>query len=201
MEPNIAAVLLAAGASSRMGRPKQLLDYRGESFLDRQIALYSGVCGSVVVVLGYNAGEITAALQRTEQAVFVLNPRPERGQLSSLQCGLRAVSGTCEAIFFLPVDSPGVREETLQSLVAVWRNQTERPDFVIPRNGGRNGHPVLMRAAIAADLLALPADASAREVVHARAGSSICVDVSDAWIHRDIDTPEDYAAMAAEVSE
>jgi len=198
-QANIAAVLLAAGASSRMGRPKPLLDFRGETFLDRQIALYKRECRTVIVVLGYAAQEIAGGLNRADEAVLVLNPRPERGQLSSLQCGLRALPSGCEAAFFLPVDSPGVRAETVRALISAWRSQTEKPDFVIPREGGRRGHPVLLRPALAAQILALPEGATARDVIHAHSDSTLYVELDDSWIHRDIDTPADYAALVAEV--
>ena len=78
-DPAIAGLILAAGASTRMGSPKALLDYGGETFLDRLIGLLAGVCGSVTVVLGYHAAVIHSGIRRVAQAVFVLNPEPSRG--------------------------------------------------------------------------------------------------------------------------
>lgn len=194
---NIAAVLLAAGASTRMGQPKALLEYRGETLLDRQIGLYAVRCRSVVCVVGYGAEQISAGARRAGEAVFVLNPRPERGQLSSLQCGLRAVSG-CEAVFFLPVDSPGVRPETLARMEAAWAGAAERPAFVIPRCGGRHGHPVLMSGALVDEMLALGEGATARDLVHARRAETVYVEVDDARIGIDLDTPADFEALRKE---
>ena len=82
----IAGIILAAGASSRMGTPKALLDYRGETFLDRLIRVLGAVCDPVIVVLGYHAEQIRAGVNGRVQ--FVVNPTPTRGQLSSLQTGL-----------------------------------------------------------------------------------------------------------------
>src|SRR5262249_39848884 len=82
----IASVLLAAGASRRMGTPKALLDYRGETFLDRLIRVTGAVCDPVIVVLGHHAQEIRGRVKSA--AHFVVNPDPERGQLSSLQTAL-----------------------------------------------------------------------------------------------------------------
>ncbi|WP_321478061.1 nucleotidyltransferase family protein [uncultured Paludibaculum sp.] len=191
--PQAAAVLLAAGASSRMGRPKPLLDFEGETFLDRQIHLYAGVCKPVIAVLGHSASEIASGLRRADQATLVLNPQPERGQLSSLQCGLRALPA-CDAVFFLPIDSPGVRPGTLAELLRAMHAAPEH-DFVIPRHVGRRGHPVLMRAAVVEEFLALNVSASARDVVHAHRDSTLYVDVDDPAIHFDIDDPAAYQAL------
>jgi molybdenum cofactor cytidylyltransferase len=192
-----AAILLAAGASRRMGRPKPLLDYRGETFLDRQIALYAASCRPVIVVLGYDASAVAAGARRASDALIILNPRPEHGQLSSLRCALAALPADAPAFFFTPVDSPGVAPATLLALVAAFRAAPAPPAFVIPRCDGRRGHPVLASIARAADFLALPEDASARDLVHARPAETLLIDVADPLIHADIDTPEAYAALLA----
>ena len=81
--------LAAAGESSRMGSPKALLSYREESFLDRLVGLFGGRCAPVIVVLGAASDEIRARAIRPAQ--FVVNAEYQRGQTSSMQCGLRAV--------------------------------------------------------------------------------------------------------------
>jgi len=192
----IAAILLAGGAGARMGGPKALLRVAGETFLDRQIRLYTPYCRPVVAVLGHHAENVAAGIESTENVIFVLNPRPERGQLSSLQCGLRAVGG---AALFTPVDSPGVAASTVEKLIEAWRTAPAGVDAVAPRQAGRNGHPVLAGPALVAALLALPAGAAARDAVHAHRARTLYVEVGDARIHWDIDTPEDYAAMEKEV--
>ena len=83
-----AAVILAGGASRRMGSPKALLPYAGETFVDRLIGVFQSVCDSVIVVLGHEADAIRSGVRR--KASFVFNPDHELGQLTSLQCGLRA---------------------------------------------------------------------------------------------------------------
>ncbi|HXF27317.1 MAG TPA: NTP transferase domain-containing protein, partial [Bryobacteraceae bacterium] len=82
--PRICGLILAAGASRRMGTSKALLTVGGETFLDRLIGLLSVVCEPVIVVTGHDA-------LQAKDGMFVTNPEPERGMLSSLQCGLRAV--------------------------------------------------------------------------------------------------------------
>jgi molybdenum cofactor cytidylyltransferase len=177
-----------------MGRPKALLEYRGETLLDRHLALYSRLCRPLICVLGSDAGVIAAGLRRQDDAVFVLNPRPERGQLSSLQCGLRALL-KCEAVFFLPCDSVAVEVSTLEAMIESWRAAGGRSAFVIPRHEGRRGHPVLMSGAMIPQMLALPAGAAARDLVRSRAEDTCYVDVDDPRVHLDIDTPGDYDAL------
>ena len=86
----IAGIILSAGASRRMGTPKALLQLNDETFLDRLIRLFSEVCSPVIVVLGDQADQIRSGIRRGSEARFVVNPDPERGMLSSLQCGLRS---------------------------------------------------------------------------------------------------------------
>ena len=198
--PHLASILLAAGASSRMGSPKPLLPYLGETILDSQIVLHSAFSAQVFVVLGHRASEIAAGSKRTENAVLLLNPEPDRGQLSSLQCGLRALPARIQAVLIQPVDSPGVAPATLLAMCEAWDNAAAAPpDFVIPTHAGRRGHPVLMRTAIATQLLALPDGATARDVVHAHRDTTLFVETGDPAIHRDIDTPEDYERLIAEL--
>ena len=94
----IAGIILAAGASSRMGSPKALLDYRGESFIGRLVRVISSVCDPVIVVLGYHADAIRPAIKGA--ASTVINPAPERGQISSLQIALAALPDDVEGFLF-----------------------------------------------------------------------------------------------------
>lgn len=188
MSLQVSAILLAGGASSRMGRAKALLEYRGETFLDRQIALYGSIGARVICVLGHDAALIAGSLRRAGEALLVLNPHPEHGQLSSLQCGLRALCPGTEAFFFTPVDSPGVRRETLEMLLRSFRE--DAGDFWQPSVRGVRGHPVLAPARMAAALLAMPPDASARDLI--RRSRRCVLETDDEGAILDIDTPEDH---------
>jgi molybdenum cofactor cytidylyltransferase len=134
---NAAGLILSAGESRRMGSPKALLLYQGETFLDGLIARFSEVCAPVIVVLGHDEAAIRARLRLAERAVFVTNPEYRNGQLSSMQCGLRAVPEGVEGILFTLVDHPCVRSETLRALLA-----PPAALIVKPRYEGRSGHPV-----------------------------------------------------------
>lgn len=179
-----------------MGRPKALLEYQGETFLDRQIAAFRSVGARVLCVLGHDAQLVCASLRRSGEAVLVLNPNPERGQFSSLQCGLRALCPDAEAFFFTPVDSPGVRPETLSALLAAYDG--EAADFWQPSVRGRHGHPVLAAARMAAAFLAMPPDASARDLI--RRSRRCFVETGDEAAVTDIDTPEDYRRLLGEAA-
>ena len=191
----IAGVILAAGASSRMGgSPKALLDYRGETFVGRLVRALSGVCDPVIVVLGYHADRIRPAIALP--ARIVINPAPERGQLSSLQTALVEVPESAEGFLFVPVDCPAAEPETVARVAYTFRGRDPKIHLVVPQYRGRHGHPVCASGDIAAELLALPSTAQARDVVHAHIGDTLYLDVDDPGILTDVDDPESYRRLA-----
>lgn len=186
----IGSIILAAGASSRMGTPKALLDYRGETFLDRLIRVLGAVTDPVIVVLGYHAERIRAGA--SGDATFVINPEPERGQLSSLKTGLAALPSEAEGFAFIPMDCPAVREETVARLAQAFLARDPSTLLVIPRCKDDRGHPVFASRAIAEELLALSADGQARDVIHRHVPRTQYVDVDDRGILTDVDDPAAY---------
>jgi molybdenum cofactor cytidylyltransferase len=189
----IAGLILAAGASSRMGSPKALLAYRGETFVERLVRVFSEIANPVIVVLGYHADLIRPVLEN--KATVVVNPAPERGQLTSLQTALAALPAEAEGFFFTPVDSPAVARETVTRVVEAFRSRAAETLFVIPRYQGRRGHPVCATRAIADELLALPETAKASDVVHAHVDRTLYIDVDDPGILTDVDHPEAYRRL------
>jgi molybdenum cofactor cytidylyltransferase len=188
----IAGIILAAGASSRMGTPKALLDYRGEAFLNRLIRVLGAVCDPVIVVLGYHADEIRA--QVCGRARFVVNPDPARGQLSSLQTALAEVPAGADGFLFMPVDCPSAELSTVERIVDAFHG-AEKPLLVIPRHEGNRGHPVCARRELIAEFLALPAEGQAKEVVRRHADRTLYLDTVDAGVLSDIDDPEAYRML------
>jgi len=195
----IAGIILAAGASSRMGTPKALLDYRGETFVARLVRVLGACSHPVIVVLGYHADVIRQQLPVT--ATIVINPDPSRGQLSSLQTALGALPAEAEGFAFIPVDSPAIAEDTVAKLARAFEQRDPESLFVIPRRSGKRGHPVLAARSIAAEILALPSTAEAREVVHAHVDRTQYVDVDDSGIFTDVDDPEAYRQLKARLKE
>ena len=178
-----AGLILAAGESRRMGFPKALLDYRGATFLDTLTGLFAERCSPVIVVLGAAAGEIRAsAAQRAE---FVLNADYARGQITSMQCGLRAVPPEAEGVLFTLVDHPAVAPATLDALLAARGSDLLR----VPRYRGRRGHPVWFSCGLIPEFLALPENGAARDVVRRHAAETAFLDLEDAGIAADIDDP------------
>ncbi len=189
----IAGIILAAGASSRMGSPKALLDYRGETFIGRMTRVYAEVCDPVIVVLGYHAAATRAAIPAS--AAVVTNPAPERGQLSSLQTGLAAMPSPLDGFLFAPVDSPAVEPATVTLLAEAFRRRDRATLFVIPRYHGKRGHPVFAAPEIAAEVLALPETGQARAVVHRHISQTQYIDVEDPGILTDVDDPAAYREL------
>ena len=189
----IAGIILAAGASSRMGTPKALLDYRGETFVGRLVRVLGETCTPVIVVLGYHADRLREHVPPA--ATIVVNPDPSRGQLSSLQTGLAVLPADADGFAFIPVDSPAVETDTVARLARAFEQRSASTLFVIPRQSGKRGHPVVAARAAAAEFLALPPTAEARDIVHAHVNRTEYVEVGDAGIFTDVDDPEAYRRL------
>lgn len=189
----IAGIILAAGASSRMGSPKALLEYRGETFVNRLVRVLSSACDPVIVVLGFHAEAIR---ERVDGATIVVNPDPARGQLSSLQTGLHAVPEDAEAVLFTPVDSPSVKASTIARVVEAFRSRDQNTLLVIPRFQGKRGHPVCTAREVIAEFLALPATSRAKEIVNRHEARTLYIEVDDPGVLADIDDPEAYQKLA-----
>ena len=186
-----AGLILAAGESSRMGSAKALLEFRGETFLDRLIRCFSAYCSPVIVVLGHEPEVIRAGVRSAGNAMFVLNADYSRGQFSSMQCGLRAAPEDTEGILFTPVDHPNIEPATVRQLIAAGA------PIAIPQYLGRHGHPVLFSRALIPEFLALGPDSQARQVLHGHASEIQYLDVADPGILDDIDDPDAYHRLLA----
>jgi molybdenum cofactor cytidylyltransferase len=174
-----------------MGRPKALLQYGGETFLDSLLRIYAQICSPAVTVLGEHAAVVRASSMRIATSLTVINPQPENGQFSSLQLGLRVVPGTCNRIFFHPVDAPGILLSTLQRMLDALGNQM----VCIPVYRGKHGHPVLINRDVAQIMLAAPLHSNARAVLRWMQARTVWVEVEDPAITRDIDTPADLRTL------
>ncbi|MCF8033111.1 MAG: NTP transferase domain-containing protein [Desulfarculaceae bacterium] len=195
--PGLAAIVLAAGASSRMGSFKPLLDLGGISVLARVVELMRS-CGAdpVLVITGNRARELEAAV-RGLGATPVFNPEHAQGMFSSLCAGLAALPPECEAFFLLPVDIPLVRSHTLGRLLAA-RAQGAGP-VLLPNFRGEPGHPPLIDARLAPAIMAWEGPGGLRGFWEADPELTLKVPVADRFILRDLDTPQQYEALLAEL--
>jgi molybdenum cofactor cytidylyltransferase len=176
-----------------MGTPKALLKLNGETFLDRLIRLLSPVCHPLIVVVGRDADPIRSGIQRARDVVLALNPDPERGMLSSLQCGLPEVPTVAEAIMFTPVDHPALRASTVTALAEAWIEH--RPAVAAAAYRGERGHPVCVARALIAEFLALPPTAPTNQVT--RRYDPLLVEVEDPGVVADVDDPDAYRKLVA----
>jgi molybdenum cofactor cytidylyltransferase len=191
----IAGIILSGGASRRMGTPKALLQFRGETFLDRLIRTFTAVCNPVIVVVGEHADQIRSGIVRGRDVLFAVNPDPERGMLSSLQCGLALVPRDAEAAMFLPVDHPHLEPSTIETLAA--RFHADRAPVIVPTYAGEHGHPVCIARPLIDELLALPPSAKASDVIHRHVAQTIYIEVADPAVVTDVDDPAAYADLLA----
>jgi molybdenum cofactor cytidylyltransferase len=184
-------IVLAAGGSSRMGRPKALLDFDGRSCLERVLEAVAGQ-GAPIVVLGPSHEEIRKRVDLAGIRI-ALNLDVESGQTTSLKTALGQLPQDAAAFFFMPVDYPVVSAADVARLVAAYRAEADRKKTIfIPSHRLKRGHPVLCRRAIAGEIVALPPGASARDVINRNGDRVAYVDYPEAYVLMDMDTPEDY---------
>jgi len=200
--PRICGVILAAGASSRMGRDKALLPWpptaTGDStLLSAAILALKPFTEAVIVVAGRNAEQLAPVANR-RGASIAINPDPDRGQFSSIQIGLRAVLDCgCDAAMLTPVDCPPLSAATLELLRESFVSAVARGiRAVAPENKVRRGHPLLMSRQLIEAFLSAPATSNAREVKLTCEEFFEYVAVADPLLSADVNTPEQYAALA-----
>lgn len=184
-------IILAAGASSRMGQPKALLEFDGKTALELAVDAVRGHAPPIVV-LGPNHQEIRerAPLRGVR---WVYNLDVESGQTQSLRVALMLLPPAAEAFFFMPVDFPLVSPAEVDRLVAAWRaNADPAKSVFIPSHSMKRGHPVLCRRALADEFIALKSGASARDVLNRDNLRVEHVIYPEAYVLMDMDTPEDY---------
>jgi len=196
-------VILAAGASSRMGSPKAALPlaHGSDTFLARLLRTYV-VAGlpEIIVVTGSNAEVVRAAAGPADPRVrFVHNDAWSTGQLSSLAAAVdapvqasRASDRLLEAVMMTLVDVPLVSPDTCRRVLAAWR--ATRAPIVRPARGDVHGHPVIFDRALFDELRAADREAGAKAVVRAHAGDIVNVPIDDDGAFLDIDTVPEYQA-------
>lgn len=186
----VAAIILAAGASTRMGQPKQLLPISGQPMVR---LVTEAVCAAnleqVVVVLGAQASAVAQALEGLPVEI-VINHAWQEGMSSSVRAGIGALCPEIDAALLVLADQPDLGTDVLRALVE--RYQLSGALVVAPTYAGRRGNPVLFDKALFAELEAVEGDRGGRSVIARHAADLVGVEVDDPAVVSDIDTPEDY---------
>lgn len=185
----LAAVILAAGESSRMGSPKALLPYQGRPFLEhmREVTRHPKV-GFTRVVLGANAEEIRSKL-RLDAGTVVVNPNWRQGQLSSLHAALRSLPASAtDGILLCLVDHPLISAALVNELIEKF--YTAGKPIVLPTYMGRRGHPVIFSSSLYPELLAAPLGQGARTVVRAHAAEVVEVPTEEEGVVLNLNDPD-----------
>lgn len=184
------AVILAAGLSTRMEKPKPLLEVGNETFLEHAIhVLKEGGCRYIVAVLN-GEDDWQQRLADATGAAVVINGNPESQQLDSLRLGIAALPEDWSAVAVLPVDVPLVAAETVRALVEACAEQPA--PVTLPFHNGVAGHPVVIGRSIADEVMKRHWDEGVRSLIMTHARDLREVRVIDPGILIDVDTPEDY---------
>lgn len=185
----LAAVILSAGASSRMGRPKALLPYREGTFLEHLIeATRHPRIGVTRIVLGAGADGIRSAA-KLDDSVVVVNPEWEKGQLSSICAAIRNLEDIAtDGLVLCPVDHPLVSARLVGELVDGFYAMSKL--IVVPTYDGRRGHPAIFSSALYPELLAAPVEKGARAVVWAHSADVLEVATDEEGVVLNLNDPQ-----------
>jgi molybdenum cofactor cytidylyltransferase len=188
----LAAAILAAGESRRMGTPKALLPYRGKTFAEylMEVTRHPRV-GLTRVVLGAHAEEIAGKLHVARESI-VVNQEWQRGQLSSIQAAIRSLpDGETTGLLLCPVDHPLISKALIARLIEEF--DSSRKPVVLPTYGGKRGHPLIFAASLYSELLAASPELGARQVVWAHANDVVELPTDEEGVILNINDPDTLA--------
>ncbi|AEG58817.1 DVU_1551 family NTP transferase [Desulforamulus ruminis] len=187
---NLAALVLAAGFSSRMGRLKSLLPLGEATVIERSIGsfLEAGV-QDVRVVLGHRSEEIARVLEASG-VTTIMNHEYEEGMYSSIRAAVRSLEPKVEAFFLLPGDLPLVRWQTVQHLTTIFAESGKR--IIYPCFNGERGHPPIISTRYAQHILSWHGEGGLRALLNQYEDDALDIEIADPGVLLDMDTPEDY---------
>ena len=189
----IAATVLAAGESRRMGFPKPRLLYRDRTFLETILDSIVALGMKPLVVVGEDRDKVRKELQ-LDGLVLLSNREPEAGPIGSIRAAVREVRGhPIEALLVWPVDFPHVKLDTVRLLVDEYRRT--RAPIVVPSFSGRRGHPVVFGRVVFDELMQAPPEEGAKAVVRADPTRVLHVPVEDEAVIESLNHPEDYREL------
>ena len=187
---SVSAILSAAGASTRMGRPKPLLPWKGVTLIEHQIrCLLDGGCDEVVAVLGHRSDEVSPYVHGPSARITV-NPDHALGKTTSIKAGLRAIDPAAGAILFIAVDQP----RTAEVVSAVIGSHLGHDALITsPRFRGRGGHPLIFDVSLKGELEAITEEGQGILEVYSRHRDQVNeVQIENSIVRLDVNTPEEY---------
>ena len=195
----ITGIVLAAGSSSRLGRPKQLLELHGKPLLQHTIDAVAGTdLNDVVVVLGHVADEVRSAVDMPSTMRVVINPDYQTGQASSLRVGLEAAAEESRAAVVMLGDQPGLEAQSIRAVMDEYERTGSK--VVQARYQGRAGHPVLFDRTVWDDLKSIEGDKGARDLLKEHP-EWVCGVELGRQLPPDLDTWEDYEKLTDSAEE
>jgi len=189
---SVAAVLLAAGAGTRMGyKAKSLLELDGVPLIRRQImALQGAGVTELVVVLGHHAREI-APLLKDFSVTLVTNLNADASPISSQRLGLQSLSSQTDAVLMALADQPLIDAQDVQQLIDAFKQRPEGTALLFPRVQGQQGNPVIFSTAVRSAMLACPPEVGCKQWRQQNAHQAHAFDCDNLHFVQDVDTPED----------
>ncbi|MBL7188663.1 MAG: molybdenum cofactor cytidylyltransferase [Phycisphaerae bacterium] len=186
----ICAVVLAAGLSRRMGAQKLLLPFGGKTVVAHIVdQIIGSAVDKVHVVVGHEGRRVSWELSDRPVSV-VTNPDYKSGMLSSVRCGLTALSPECRAVLVALGDQPSVTSELIDRMVQSFA--ATQKQILVPLYDGRRGHPVLFSANYRDEILTQYDDMGLRGLLRAHPEEVFELSVSSSAVLSDMDCPEDY---------
>ena len=188
---SISAIILSAGSSRRMGKPKALLQIGKKTFLQHVIdtVTLAGLTNTIVV-LGCEPVEIQETLTSFNGKI-IINAAWERGQLSSIIAAVNVLKqNECEGVLIFPVDHPLISTSLIQKLLTSFHESKKK--IVIPTLNERRGHPVMISSVLFEEIKNASLDVGLREVIRSHETDIELVPTEEEGILINIDTPEEY---------
>lgn len=198
MDSKIAGIILAAGLSTRMGEPKQLLPFGNSTIIETVVDNMLGAkLETVIVVIGHETEKIRSHIQH-KPIVTVFNPDYREGMLTSAQCGVASLPKSADAFALTLVDAPFITSELVNRVVDAY-NETDC-GIAVPSYDYRRGHPVIFDRRYAEAILALDEESGGvRSLFKKYANDIHYVTVDTDHVLRDIDYREDYEEALREI--
>jgi molybdenum cofactor cytidylyltransferase len=193
---DVAAIILAAGRSRRMGKFKPLLPFGNQTVIESCVSnLRAANVAEIVIVVGHRAEDVRDQLKLASVA-FVTNPNPDSEMSASIVLGVDALTDMARAGLITPVDHPAIHPETIALLMEKWRGGAQ---LIQPEFQGKGGHPVLIDLSYRDELKRLDSDAGLRGFFNKHRADVLRLPVDSPFVARDMDTWEDYCALHEDV--